>query len=85
MSKIQRALISVSDKTGVIDFARQLADQGVEILSTGGTGIRAVDQCFAFFAFPGRFVGVVPVALGVFSFINHRFIQVVNCAIQYLG
>ena len=37
MSKIQRALISVSDKTGVIDFARQLADQGVEILSTGGT------------------------------------------------
>jgi phosphoribosylaminoimidazolecarboxamide formyltransferase/IMP cyclohydrolase len=37
MSKIQRALISVSDKTGVVEFARQLAAQGVEILSTGGT------------------------------------------------
>ncbi|UXY15107.1 bifunctional phosphoribosylaminoimidazolecarboxamide formyltransferase/IMP cyclohydrolase [Chitiniphilus purpureus] len=37
MSKIQRALISVSDKTGVLDFARALAAQGVEILSTGGT------------------------------------------------
>jgi len=37
MSKIQRALISVSDKAGVVDFARHLAEQGVEILSTGGT------------------------------------------------
>ncbi|WP_028453462.1 bifunctional phosphoribosylaminoimidazolecarboxamide formyltransferase/IMP cyclohydrolase [Chitinilyticum aquatile] len=37
MSKIQRALISVSDKTGVLDFARALVAQGVEILSTGGT------------------------------------------------
>jgi len=34
---IRRALISVSDKTGVLDFARLLADAGVEILSTGGT------------------------------------------------
>ncbi len=34
---IQRALISVSDKTGIVDFARQLSTQGVEILSTGGT------------------------------------------------
>ena len=37
MSKIQRALISVSDKTGVVEFARQLARWDVEILSTGGT------------------------------------------------
>ena len=29
--------ISVSDKTGIVDFARKLADRGVEILSTGGT------------------------------------------------
>ena len=36
MSK-KRALISVSDKTGVVDFARELAAAGVEILSTGGT------------------------------------------------
>ena len=34
---IRRALLSVSDKTGVMDFARALADQGVEIVSTGGT------------------------------------------------
>src|SRR6476469_6621280 len=35
--KIERALISVSDKTGLVDFARALAERGVEILSTGGT------------------------------------------------
>jgi len=34
---IRRALISVSDKTGLVEFARFLADQGVEILSTGGS------------------------------------------------
>jgi phosphoribosylaminoimidazolecarboxamide formyltransferase/IMP cyclohydrolase len=37
MNAIRRALISVSDKSGVADFARQLHDRGVEILSTGGT------------------------------------------------
>ena len=35
--KIKRALISVSDKTGVVEFARQLHEAGVEIVSTGGT------------------------------------------------
>jgi phosphoribosylaminoimidazolecarboxamide formyltransferase/IMP cyclohydrolase len=35
--RVRRALISVSDKTGVADFAKSLADLGVEILSTGGT------------------------------------------------
>ena len=35
--KIRRALISVSDKHGVVDFARSLLTHGVEILSTGGT------------------------------------------------
>jgi phosphoribosylaminoimidazolecarboxamide formyltransferase/IMP cyclohydrolase len=34
---IRRALISVSDKTGIIDFARELKTFGVEIISTGGT------------------------------------------------
>ncbi|MGM0564457.1 MAG: bifunctional phosphoribosylaminoimidazolecarboxamide formyltransferase/IMP cyclohydrolase [Pseudomonadota bacterium] len=34
---IQRALISVSDKSGIVDFARELHDRGVHILSTGGT------------------------------------------------
>ncbi|MCZ6806375.1 MAG: bifunctional phosphoribosylaminoimidazolecarboxamide formyltransferase/IMP cyclohydrolase, partial [Deltaproteobacteria bacterium] len=37
MTQIKRALISVSDKTGVVDFAKGLSDAGVEILSTGGT------------------------------------------------
>ena len=37
LRKISRALISVSDKTGIVDFARALTDQGVELLSTGGT------------------------------------------------
>jgi phosphoribosylaminoimidazolecarboxamide formyltransferase/IMP cyclohydrolase len=37
MKKISRALISVSDKTGVAEFAEGLAALGVEILSTGGT------------------------------------------------
>jgi phosphoribosylaminoimidazolecarboxamide formyltransferase/IMP cyclohydrolase len=35
--KVRRALLSVSDKTGIADFARGLADLGVELLSTGGT------------------------------------------------
>jgi phosphoribosylaminoimidazolecarboxamide formyltransferase/IMP cyclohydrolase len=35
--RIERALISVSDKTGIADFARRLAALGIEILSTGGT------------------------------------------------
>ncbi|MEW6120068.1 MAG: bifunctional phosphoribosylaminoimidazolecarboxamide formyltransferase/IMP cyclohydrolase [Pseudomonadota bacterium] len=35
--KIQRALLSVSDKTGLVDFARALSAAGVELLSTGGT------------------------------------------------
>src|SRR5215213_10934374 len=34
---IRRALISVSDKTGIVDFARELSHLNVEIISTGGT------------------------------------------------
>jgi phosphoribosylaminoimidazolecarboxamide formyltransferase/IMP cyclohydrolase len=48
--KIERALISVSNKDGIVDFARGLKDQGVEIISTGGTaalleknGVRTVN------------------------------------------
>ncbi len=37
MAKIQRALISVSDKTGLVDFAKELHALGIEIVSTGGT------------------------------------------------
>lgn len=34
---MRRAIISVSDKTGIVDFARKLTDLGIEIISTGGT------------------------------------------------
>jgi phosphoribosylaminoimidazolecarboxamide formyltransferase / IMP cyclohydrolase len=37
LRRIRRALISVSDKTGIVDFARELSSFGVEIISTGGT------------------------------------------------
>ena len=37
LRRITRALISVSDKTGLIDFARGLSGHGVELVSTGGT------------------------------------------------
>lgn len=47
---VRRALISVSDKTGILEFARELQQLGVEILSTGGTykllkdnGVNAVE------------------------------------------
>ncbi|WP_232630474.1 bifunctional phosphoribosylaminoimidazolecarboxamide formyltransferase/IMP cyclohydrolase [Methylobacterium sp. Leaf118] len=35
--RVTRALLSVSDKTGLVDFARALADLGIELVSTGGT------------------------------------------------
>ena len=37
MSKINRAIISVTDKNGIQDFAKSLSELGVEIISTGGT------------------------------------------------
>ncbi|RMF08105.1 MAG: bifunctional phosphoribosylaminoimidazolecarboxamide formyltransferase/inosine monophosphate cyclohydrolase, partial [Alphaproteobacteria bacterium] len=37
LQPVRRALLSVSDKTGLVEFGRFLADQGAEILSTGGT------------------------------------------------
>ncbi len=50
MSKIMRALLSVSDKSGIVPFAQGLAGMGVELLSTGGTakalrdaGLKVID------------------------------------------
>lgn len=37
MSKIQRAILSVTDKTGLVEFARKLAHSKIELISTGGT------------------------------------------------
>jgi phosphoribosylaminoimidazolecarboxamide formyltransferase / IMP cyclohydrolase len=45
--RIARALISVSDKTGLIDFARALAARGIELVSTGGTRKALVDAGLA--------------------------------------
>jgi phosphoribosylaminoimidazolecarboxamide formyltransferase/IMP cyclohydrolase len=47
MSVVKRALISVSDKSGVVEFAEQLAARGVEILSTGGTAKLLADAGIA--------------------------------------
>ncbi len=44
MTKITRALISVSDKTDITEFARFLSDQNIEILSTGGTAKLLADN-----------------------------------------
>ena len=48
--KVSRALISVSDKSGIVEFASALRDMGVQLLSTGGTyrllqeqGLEALD------------------------------------------
>ena len=55
--RIRRALLSVSDKRGIVDFARGLAELGVEIVSTGGTAqelegagvaVRAIDDFTGF-------------------------------------
>ncbi len=57
---VRRALLSVSDKTGLVDFARRSAGRGVELVSTGGTraalaaaGIAVIDVADVT-GFPGR-------------------------------
>ena len=42
-TQVSRALLSVSDKTGIVEFARGLAELGVEIVSTGGTASELAD------------------------------------------
>jgi phosphoribosylaminoimidazolecarboxamide formyltransferase/IMP cyclohydrolase len=45
--QVARALLSVSDKTGIVDFARGLAELGIEIISTGGTAATLSDAGIA--------------------------------------
>ncbi len=59
MHKIERALISLTDKSGIEGFARELANLGIELLSTGGTakklreaGLTVMDVS-EFTGFPG--------------------------------
>jgi phosphoribosylaminoimidazolecarboxamide formyltransferase/IMP cyclohydrolase len=47
MSVVKRALISVSDKSGIVEFAERLAAGGVEMLSTGGTARLLADAGIA--------------------------------------
>lgn len=47
MKKVERALISLTDKSGIEDFAKALTDLGVEILSTGGTAKKMRDSGIA--------------------------------------
>ena len=42
---IKQALISVSDKTGIVEFAQALSQCGVTILSTGGTA-KEIEECW---------------------------------------
>jgi phosphoribosylaminoimidazolecarboxamide formyltransferase/IMP cyclohydrolase len=65
VSKVKRALVSVSDKSGVVEFARALAVLGIDILSTGGTakllqkeGL-AVTEVSAYTGFPEMLDGRV--------------------------
>ena len=65
MTSARQALISVSDKTGIVDFARGLANLGIELLSTGGTakllqnaGLR-VTEVGAYTGFPEMLDGRV--------------------------
>ena len=41
---VRRALLSVSDKTGIIEFAKALNELGIEILSTGGTAKTLIEN-----------------------------------------
>src|SRR5438874_6296085 len=47
MQNVERAILSVSDKTGIIELARALSAKGVEILSTGGTAKHLSDAGIA--------------------------------------
>jgi len=47
MNKAERALISLTDKSGIEDFAKALTDMGIEILSTGGTAQKMRDNDIA--------------------------------------
>jgi phosphoribosylaminoimidazolecarboxamide formyltransferase/IMP cyclohydrolase len=82
MEKIQRALLSVSDKSGLVPFAQELARCGIELISTGGTakalreaGLQVQDLS-SFTGFPemldGRVKTLHPKVHGGLLFIRHN-------------
>jgi phosphoribosylaminoimidazolecarboxamide formyltransferase/IMP cyclohydrolase len=82
MNKITRALISVSDKTGIVPFAESLHEAGVEILSTGGTAktlsengipvVRIEDYTASPEVFDGRVKTLHPKIFGGILFIRNN-------------
>ena len=60
--RIERALLSVSDKTGLVDFARALAGHGIELVSTGGTRKTMADAGLSVRVLTDLQVGVAPVS-----------------------
>ena len=62
---IRRALISVSDKTGLTDLGQALASRGVEILSTGGSAAALRDEYVAAFAVLSSIGRLTVAGLGV--------------------
>ena len=61
---VRRALISVSDKTGIIEFAKALNALGIEILSTGGTAKTLIENM----------IPVLEVSLKLWTVALRRFI-----------
>ena len=83
--KIKRALISVSEKSGIVDFAKQLIDIGIEILATGGTAkllaesSMPVTKISDYINFPeilgGRVKTLHPKIYGALLALDHEFDQ----------
>ena len=65
-TKIQRALLSVWDKTGLVDLARALNDLGVELVSSGGTAKAIADAGIA--------VTTVEAVTGSPEMLDHRVV-----------
>jgi len=70
MTKIQRALISVSDKTGLVDFAKELRALGVEMVSTGGTARSLKDAAQRVAQFRSAYAAQMNVVIGVSAHIT---------------
>jgi phosphoribosylaminoimidazolecarboxamide formyltransferase / IMP cyclohydrolase len=86
---IRRALVSVSDKTGIVEFCQFLSQQGVELLSTGGTAkalrdagmsVKDVSEYTgAAECLDGRVKTLHPKGTGVLANLFHYIIIVVCC------
>ena len=69
--KIKRALLSVSDKTGIVELAKFLSDNGVEIISTGGT-MKAINQAGIPVTYVSEVTGFPQIMDGLEKNQNHK-------------